>query len=86
MSKEKPSTRAKRTRRLAQQRRRQQVNIVLTFIGAVAVVGALILLNRPQPLGEVVLPQSLVLPPNADGSAWGPSDAPVVIEEYSDFQ
>lgn len=37
-------------------------------------------------LEDVILPESLTLPANADGTAWGPVDAPVVIEEFSDFQ
>ncbi|KAA3644043.1 MAG: hypothetical protein DWQ07_18175 [Chloroflexi bacterium] len=86
MSNAKPSARAKRAQRLAQQRRRRQINMVLIAIGAIAIVGALVWINRPQPLGEVVLPQSIALPPDADGLAWGPQDAPVLIEEYSDFQ
>jgi hypothetical protein len=38
------------------------------------------------PAENMVLPESLASPPNADGSAWGPADAPVLIQEYSDFQ
>lgn len=86
MSNNKPSARAKRAQRLAGQRRRRQINLVLTAIGAIAIVGALIWINRPQPLDNAVLPQSLALPAGADGLAWGPVDAPVLIEEYSDFQ
>jgi hypothetical protein len=35
---------------------------------------------------DAVLPETLAAPPNAEGKAWGPAEAPVVVEEFSDFQ
>jgi hypothetical protein len=90
MSKKKSSTsvRAQRERvrnRQKQQRRRYYV------IGAVAVIVTIGLfafirqINAPS-MEDVIIPDSIHIPANADGKAWGPVDAPVVVEEFSDFQ
>ena len=80
------SRRARRRRQAEQKRRRS----VMWAVGSVAVLVLLVVVgvvwtNRPSQI-EVTLPEELKPPPNADGSAWGPADAPVVIQEYSDFQ
>ena len=56
---------------------------MLRSVGIVALVvvvlGALYwLTNRPKTVESSI-------PFGADGTAWGPVDAPVVIEEWSDF-
>lgn len=81
------TSRRERRRRQAEQKRRRTL---MWTVGGVAVVALLVVLgvvmaNRSSQVA-VTLPENLEPPPNADGSAWGPPDAPVVIQEYSDFQ
>ncbi len=73
---------ARRQRALAaqKQKERQQMFRFIGIAGSVALVlGALLwFANRPKSIeGEIPL--------GADGAAWGPVDAPVIIEEWSDF-
>lgn len=69
-----------REARRAQRRRRQQMRSVGTIVvGAVILVTAIILINTSSTVEPRVHPQ-------ADGNAMGDPNAPVVIEEYSDFQ
>ena len=80
-----------RARRAAQLARKQRQRRLYIGIGAAALVMLVALgfwvrqINAPK-LEEVVLPETIETPPNADGSAWGPGDAPVLIQEFSDFQ
>lgn len=84
--KKKRSSRAKRAARRAQERRRRRLTVGLSIVGVLAVVGLLVWAGRRKPPAEVALPESLQAPPGADGKAWGPPDAPVLVEEFSDFQ
>ena len=73
---------ARRQRALAaqKQKERQQMFKFIGIAGSVALVlGALLwFANRPKSVeGDI--------PPGANGAAWGPVDAPVIIEEWSDF-
>lgn len=82
---------SKRSRRVTyqQQRRRRRVLLIGLIIGAVIVIVVLAFMirqARAPKLEDVVLPDSLEPPPNADGKSWGPADAPVLFEEFSDFQ
>ncbi len=87
----KKSSRSVRARRQEMQARKKKQRLITTLIviGGLTLLTAILFLGRqalevsPE---DVTLPPSLELPPNADGSAWGPADAPVVIEEYGDFQ
>lgn len=87
----KKSTRSVRARRQEMQarRKRQRFITTLVIIGSLVVLTTIIFLARqitrtsPE---DVSLPESLLPPPSADGMAWGPTDAPVIIEEFSDFQ
>lgn len=80
-----------RARRQAQQARRQRQRRLTIAFGAagllmiVALVAWVRQINAPK-LEEVILPEVLETPANADGKSWGPIDAPVLIQEYSDFQ
>lgn len=81
------SVRARRQAHQEQRRRRQQL---LIGFGGLAVVVVVLLFVWISATGlfepELALPESLEPPPNADGKAWGPVNAPVLIEEFSDFQ
>ena len=82
------SVSARRAEHAAQQRRKRITTFIIAS-GAVVVLAAMAFLIRQGRLvepEEVLLPESLTPPEDADGSAWGPVDAPVLIEEYSDFQ
>ena len=87
----KKSTRSVQARRQEMQarRKRQRYITTLVIIGSLVVLTTIIFLARqitrinPE---DVTLPEPLTPPPDADGMAWGPIDAPVVVEEFSDFQ
>lgn len=87
----KKSSRSVRSRRQEMQsrKRRQRAVTALVVIGSLVGLAAIVLLTRqitrttPE---DVSLPESLTPPPGADGMAWGPADAPVIVEEFSDFQ
>jgi flagellar biosynthesis/type III secretory pathway M-ring protein FliF/YscJ len=84
--KTKRSARERSQQRQSQQRRRR---IIIGAIVVIIVAGlAALIIYRQQPADpeDVALPESLSPPPEADGSAWGPAGAPVLIEEFSDFQ
>jgi hypothetical protein len=83
---ERRSIRKRREDQKAQQQRRRVI-IAVAVVGVVVLGVALVLLRQAEtPVEEVVLPDSLSPPPGADGNAWGAKDAPVLIEEFSDFQ
>jgi len=73
---------ARRQQALEVQRRKErQVRLRIGGLAALVVVvlgGLLWLANRPKPVESRT-------PLGADGTAWGPVDAPVLIEEWSDF-
>ena len=73
-----------RDKRLAKQRR-QRILIVLGVVGAALVIAAIVIIPSLQPVGDIVAitPHSR---PMVDGRAMGDSNAPVLIDVYSDFQ
>lgn len=90
MSKAKSGTsvRARREQQQAEQQRRRRLYYGGTALAVVLIIGLFVLLrqlNAPK-LEDVVLPDPLAAPANAEGKAWGPADTAVLIEEYSDFQ
>jgi protein-disulfide isomerase len=90
MSKSKSSTsvRARREQHLAAEQRRRRLYYGGALIGAILIIALFVILrqlNAPS-LEDVVVPEPLAAPANADGRAWGPTDAPVLIEEFADFQ
>lgn len=81
------SVRARRQEMQARQKRQRLVTAVVVTGSLIALVAIGFLarqITRPTP-EDVTLPESIT-PPDADGMAWGPADAPVVVEEFSDFQ
>ncbi len=78
------SVRARRAEYRAQKKRRRTY-IALGIVGALIAVAAFVavaLQRQAVTPDEVVLPETL----ETDGKAWGPAGAPVVIEEFGDFQ
>jgi protein-disulfide isomerase len=70
-------------------RRKDQQRRLLTamlIVGGIAVVIAALVIYRQQSLvSSIVIPEEYAYP-ESDGVALGDPDAPVVIEEFSDFQ
>lgn len=82
------SIRARRVELQAQRRRQRVLWGVVGIGGLLMIVGLFAWVrqaNAPQ-LNDVILPESLEPPSNAEGKAWGPVDAAVLIEDFSDFQ
>jgi len=82
------SKKARREARV-QQQRRQRILIIGLVIGGIIIavgLGYMIRQARTPEVADIVVPEILEEPPNADGKNWGPEDAPVLIEEFSDFQ
>ena len=73
--------RAKRQR----EKRQQRLILGLVITGVALIITAIILLPNLRPVGEIVLPERLERP-MANGVAMGDPDAPVIIEEFSDFR
>ena len=82
------SVRARRAAYEAKKRRRRQLYYGGAALIVVIIVGFFGLVRQmtAPSLEDVVLPEELAAPPNANGKAWGPVDAPVIIQEFSDFQ
>jgi protein-disulfide isomerase len=79
------SKRAEIRERRKRERRRQRTIIILVVVAAALVVTALLIWPNIKPIGEVSIPTSIVYP-MPDGTAVGETNAPVVIEEFSDFR
>jgi protein-disulfide isomerase len=73
--------RDKRRRR----RQRQQLTFWLVGAGIILIIAAIILLPRLRPLDEIVTPQ-FIERPMVNGTAMGDPNAPVVMEEFADYQ
>jgi hypothetical protein len=87
----KQSSRSKRARReeyQARQRRQRTIFLGLGAVGVVLLVALFVVIRQSNipSVEEIQLPEDISPPPNADGKAWGPENAPVLIQEYSDFQ
>jgi protein-disulfide isomerase len=79
------SKRAELRERREQRKRRQRLVIILAVAGGAIAIAALLILQNNAPIGTIATPAPAAYP-QTDGSAMGDSAAPVVIEEYSDFQ
>lgn len=83
------SRRTRRAEHEAQKKRQRNLTIGLGVVGLIVIIG-LIAWTR-QITGEIaargiVTPASSDEPAIADGKTWGPEDAPVLIQEFSDFK
>jgi protein-disulfide isomerase len=78
-------TRADFKERRAQRKRRERVTYALIIGGLVLLVAFVVLLPTLAPVGDITTPAAFDYP-SPDDHALGDPDAPVVIEEFSDFQ
>jgi protein-disulfide isomerase len=78
-------TRADFRERRAQRKRRERFTYALIIGGIVLLVAFVVLLPSLAPVGDITLPAAFAYP-SPDDHAIGDPDAPVVIEEFSDFQ
>jgi protein-disulfide isomerase len=89
MSLEKGSKRQERRGQMRRQQQRQQQNQRLITIGLIVLGVALIVFAviwpQLRPVAEVV-PVDLETSPTADDNSMGDANAPILIEEFSDFQ
>ena len=72
----------------AQQRRAQSLIRFIWWAGGLAVVAVVVLIVlSPRPLPKATaIPTSHPRPYPVEGKTLGSPDAPVLVEEYSDFQ
>lgn len=86
----KKSNLSRRVRReqMQAQKRKKQLYYLAAAVGAIVIIGLLAFIRQltSPSIEDVALPDTLEIPANAEGKAWGPVDAPVLIEEYGDFQ
>ena len=75
---------ARRQQARKKQKRQQMINLGLIVLGAILVVGVLVYPSL-KPVTDLVMPEGYDHP-LADFNAMGDPNAPVVIEEYADFQ
>jgi protein-disulfide isomerase len=72
-------------------RRRSRLFAVLVVVGIALILAAILVVPNLRPAAEAVGPAEVVVPagaprPQAQGTTMGDPNAPVRIEEYSDFQ
>jgi protein-disulfide isomerase len=70
--------------RRKKQRQRQLMITVLAIIGAILIVAAIIIWQNTGLIGDIIIPDPGDHP-MTDGTRMGDPNAPVVIEEFSDF-
>ncbi|MCK5645806.1 MAG: DsbA family protein [Anaerolineales bacterium] len=70
--------------RRRKQRQRQQLITGLVVIGAALIVTAILIWDSVRPIGDIIIPDPIDHP-LAAGTGMGDPNAPVVIEEYSDY-
>jgi len=82
------SVSARRAKYQEQEKRRRRIYYGAAAIGVVVIVALFVFLRQATApsLEDVIIPDPLAAPANADGKAWGPADAPVLIEEFADYQ
>ncbi len=81
------SRRAERRQRLEIERRRRRVRTLVLVGGAAVFIATVLILSGPRaPTGSAVTVPTPFPRPRAEGVAMGDPNAPVVMEEFSDFQ
>ncbi len=81
------SVRARRQEHQARKQRQRFLTIALVIAAVIIAAGGIFWVRQiTSPTKNITLPASLDPPQNADGRAWGPVDAPILVEEFSDFQ
>ncbi|HRQ38925.1 MAG TPA: thioredoxin domain-containing protein [Chloroflexota bacterium] len=82
------SVKERRAQYQAEEQRRRRLYYGAAAIGAIAIIALFVILRQltAPSLEDVIVPDPLEAPANADGRAWGPADALVLIEEYADYQ
>ena len=78
------SKRAEIREKRRRQRRQRQIVAILIVLGAALILLAIIIWPQFAPIEDIIVPQERSYP-STDGSAMGDPQAPVVIEEFSDF-
>ena len=73
--------RAKRHRK----KQREMLTLGFIVVGVVLIIVAIVILPSLQPIGEIITPP-FVERPLVNGNALGDPNAPVVMQEYSDYQ
>ncbi|NIS83152.1 MAG: thioredoxin domain-containing protein [Anaerolineales bacterium] len=73
-----------RERRRREQRQRRMITLGI-IVGVALIFTALLIWPNFAPIGDIVIPPAREFP-QADGVVFGDPDAPVLIEDYSDFQ
>ncbi len=87
MSQRRPTRRERaRAEDQAREKRRRLLILGLAGVAALAAAGLAYQILRPGSQAEPVREGSPGAPLDTDGKAWGARDAPVLIEEFSDFQ
>ena len=66
-------------------RRRSRIFAILVVVGIALILAAILVVPNLRPAAELVVPADAPRP-QAQGTAMGDPNAPVTIEEYSDFQ
>ena len=79
------SKRSEMRQKRMRERRLRRLVVIFIFLGAALLITATIIWPNIAPIGDIVIPQAKSYP-LADGNAMGEPNAPVVIEEFSDFQ
>jgi protein-disulfide isomerase len=80
---------ARREQKRAQEKKKRMLYAGIGII-AIVIIGGLLFWVRQTRIAQAEAnfqpPHILNTPTLTDGNTWGPADAPVVIQEYSDFQ
>ncbi len=82
------SVKERRAQYQAEEQRRRRLYYGGAAVAAIAIIALFVIVRQltAPSLEDVIVPDPLAAPANADGRAWGPADAPVLIEEYADYQ
>lgn len=82
------SVKERRAQYQAEEQRRRRLYYGGAAVAAIAIIALFVIVRQltAPSLEDVIVPDPLAAPANADGRAWGPADAPVLLEEYADYQ